>query len=165
MAEAFGHAATHAPQPMHAAASIALSAISLDMSIALASCAEPVRAEMKPPACWISSRASRETMRSFLIGNGPARHGSTTIVSPSLNLRMCSWQTVVFISGPWGLPLMTIEHMPQMPSRQSWSNAIVSLPCATSCSFRMSNISRKELSGLTLSTVWVTNLPFSPAFF
>ena len=42
MAEAFGQAATHAPQPMHAAASIARSAFSFGIGIALASGAPPV---------------------------------------------------------------------------------------------------------------------------
>lgn len=101
----------------------------------------------------------------FFTGNGPALQGSTTIVSPSLNLRMCNWHTVVRRSGPCGMPLIVIEHIPQMPSRQSWSNAIGSLFSATSCSFKMSNISRKELSGLTLSTVYFTKRPFSLLFF
>jgi hypothetical protein len=57
-----------------------------------------------------------------------ARHGSIVIVSPSLKLRMCSWQVVVALRGPCGRPLITIEHMPQMPSRQSWSKATGSLP-------------------------------------
>jgi hypothetical protein len=30
--------------------------------------------------------------------------------------------------GPWAMPLTTRLHMPQMPSRQSESNAIASLP-------------------------------------
>ena len=43
-AEPFGHAATHAPQPMHAAASIAPSASCFGTGIALASGAPPVGA-------------------------------------------------------------------------------------------------------------------------
>ena len=39
-----GHAATHAPQPMHAAASKAVSAASLGTGIRFASGAEPVDA-------------------------------------------------------------------------------------------------------------------------
>ncbi len=50
IAEALGQAATHAPHPMHAAASIARSASRLDTGIELASGALPVRAVMKPPA-------------------------------------------------------------------------------------------------------------------
>ncbi len=35
-----------------------------------------------------------------MIGNAVARHGSTTISSPSLNLRMCSWHVAVPSGGP-----------------------------------------------------------------
>jgi len=42
IADAFGHAATHAPQPMHAAASIDISAHCFSIGIALPSCALPV---------------------------------------------------------------------------------------------------------------------------
>ena len=42
IADALGHAATHAPQPMQAAASIAVSAICLGMGISLASGAAPL---------------------------------------------------------------------------------------------------------------------------
>ncbi len=59
-----------------------------------------------------------------MIGNARARHGSTMISSPSWNFRMCSWQVAVPSSGPWARPLIIIEHEPQMPSRQSWSNAM-----------------------------------------
>ena len=57
-----------------------------------------------------------------MTGNDVARHGSMTISSPSLNLRMCSWQVAVAFSGPWALPLIITPQVPQMPSRQSWSN-------------------------------------------
>ena len=43
---------------------------------------------------------------------------------------MWSWQVAVPSSGPWGRPLIIIEHEPQMPSRQSWSNATGSSPLA-----------------------------------
>ena len=46
MAEAFLQAATHAPQPMQAAASIAVSAFFLLMGMALASGTPPVVAEI-----------------------------------------------------------------------------------------------------------------------
>ena len=46
MADALGQAATQAPQPMHAAASMALSAFSWGINMALASCAPPVLADM-----------------------------------------------------------------------------------------------------------------------
>ena len=81
-----------------------------------------------------------------MIGNAEARQGSTSIVSPSLNERMCSWQVVV-CCGPCAMPLMTTPHMPQMPSRQSWSKATGSSPCRISCSLRTSSISRNDMSG------------------
>jgi hypothetical protein len=50
MADALGQAATQAPQPMHAAASKAVSASYFGTRIALAAGALPVGALMKPPA-------------------------------------------------------------------------------------------------------------------
>ena len=41
------------------------------------------------------SNALRSTTRSLITGKPRARHGSSTIVSPSLKKRMCSWHTVV----------------------------------------------------------------------
>ena len=73
------------------------------------------------------------------------------IVSPSLNERMCSWQVVV-TSGPWASPLIISPHMPQMPSRQSLSNAIGSSPSPLSCSLSTSSISRKDMSSEMSST-------------
>src|SRR5215510_1662945 len=49
-AEAFLQAATQAPQPMHAAESIALSATGFGIRIALASWAPPTLVEVYPPA-------------------------------------------------------------------------------------------------------------------
>ena len=46
MAEALGHAATQAPQPMHAAASNARSASCLGTGVASAAAAPPVLTEM-----------------------------------------------------------------------------------------------------------------------
>ena len=57
-----------------------------------------------------------------MIGNAAARHGSTTISAPLWNLRMCSWHVAVPRCGPWAWPSIISEHVPQMPSRQSWSN-------------------------------------------
>ena len=57
MALAFLQAATQAPQPMHAAASIARSASSLGTGSALASGAPPVFTETKPPAWMMRSKA------------------------------------------------------------------------------------------------------------
>ena len=47
----------------------------------------PVRTLMKPPACWILSKALRSVTRSLTSGKAFARKGSTTIVSPSWKLR------------------------------------------------------------------------------
>ena len=87
-----------------------------------------------------------------MTGKAAARHGSTVIESPSSNLRMWSWQVAVPSSGPWARPLIIMAHEPQMPSRQSWSNAIGSVPSAMSRSLSTSNSSRNDMSGLTSST-------------
>ena len=73
------------------------------------------------------------------------------MVSPSLNERMCSWQVVV-TCGPWASPLIISPHMPQMPSRQSESNAIGSSSAALSCSLSTSSISRNDMSSEISST-------------
>ena len=99
----------------------------------------------------IRSNAPRSTQRSLITGNASARHGSIVIVSPSLNERMCSWQVVV-TSGPCASPLIIRPHMPQMPSRQSESNAIGSSPSALSFSLSTSSISRNDMSGETSSS-------------
>ena len=57
---------------------------------------------------------------------------------------MCSWQVAVPVSGPCARPLIIIEHDPQIPSRQSWSNATGSWPTASSCSLRTSNTAKKH---------------------
>ena len=75
--------------------------------IRLASGAEPVGTLMNPPEAMIRSKASRSTIRSFMIGKPAARHGSTVIVSPSLNDRMCSWQAAVARLGSVSL---TVDH-------------------------------------------------------
>ena len=69
-----------------------------------------------------------------------------SIVSPSLNERMCSWHVVV-CCGPCAWPLIMTPHMPQMPSRQSWSKATGSSPSMISRSLSTSSISRKDMSG------------------
>src|SRR5688572_25678197 len=51
IAEAFLQAATHAPQPIHCAASIASSATFLGIGISLASGTPPVFTDTYPPAC------------------------------------------------------------------------------------------------------------------
>ena len=88
IAEALGQAATHAPQPMHAAASIEVSAMLLGTAMVLASGALPDRTEMYPPASMIRSSALRSITRSLITGNALARHGSIHTSSPSLKLRM-----------------------------------------------------------------------------
>ena len=75
-----------------------------------------------------------------------------SITSPSLNDRMCSWQVVV-CSGPWATPLITSPHWPQMPSRQSLSNAIGSAPRMVSRSFSTSSISRNDMCS-EMSSTW-----------
>src|SRR3954463_5193688 len=105
------------------------------------------------------SNALRSTTRSRMIGNAAARHGSTTISSPSANLRMCNWHVAGPSDGPWARPLIIIEHEPQMPSRQSWSNAIGSRPSATSRSLITSNISRNDISGLMSVASMSSNAP------
>ncbi len=92
--------------------------------MACASGALPVAMLTNPPAWMIRSRGERSTIRSRSTGKARARHGSITISSPSLKLRMCSWQVAVPAIGPWATPLIITPHDPQMPSRQSWSNAI-----------------------------------------
>src|SRR5213594_1527148 len=99
IALAFLQAATHAPQPMHAAASIARSESCFGTGIAFPSGAEPVLAEMKPPAEMIRSKAVRLTIKSLINGNAFARKGSTVIVSPSSKLRMYVWHVATLYSG------------------------------------------------------------------
>src|SRR5439155_133605 len=149
IADALGHAATQAPHPMQAAASIARSASAFGTRSEFASGALPVRAVMNPPAWMMRSKAPRSTTRSLITGKARARHGSIHSSAPSGNERMCSWHVVVARRGPWGRPLMTMPHAPQIPSRQSWSNAIGSSWRASSCWFNTSSISRNDMSGLT----------------
>ena len=68
------------------------------------------------------------------------------MVSPSLKRRMCSWQVVAPASGPCGTPLITQPHAPQMPSRQSESNAMASSPLRMRSSLTTSSISRNDMS-------------------
>ena len=138
------HTATQAPQPMQAAASIDASAESFGTGIAFPSGAAPVLTEMNPPAGMILSRALRSVIRSLIMGKAFARHGSIKTVSASLKWRMWSWQVAVPQWPPCAIPLMTSEHIPQIPSRQSESKAIGSSPSAIMVSLTTSSISRKE---------------------
>ena len=97
------------------------------------------------------SKALRSTTRSLTTGKALARQGSMVIVSPSRNRRMCSWHTVPPGSGPWATPLTITPHAPQMPSRQSESNAMGSSPLRISPSLTTSSISRKDMSCETSS--------------
>ena len=65
-----------------------------------------------------------------------ARHGSSMSSSPSLKWRIVNWQTVVARSGPCATPLIMNPQEPQMPSRQSCSNATGSSPRSISASFK-----------------------------
>ena len=87
-----------------------------------------------------------------MTGKALARHGSIVMTSPSLKLRMCSWQVVVF-SGPWAWPEIIRPHMPQMPSRQSRVERDGLLARGVSCSLSTSSISRKLMSGLMSLTL------------
>ena len=111
----------------------------------------------------ISSNALRSVTRSLITGNALARHGSMSIVSPSAKCRMCSWQVVVFFCGPCAVPLMTMAHEPQMPSRQSWSNETGSWSSSTSFSLSTSSISRNDMSGSTSSSTYFFILPLASA--
>src|SRR4051812_27222657 len=105
------------------------------------------------------SIAVRSTTRSLMIGKALARQGSSVSVSPSLNERMCSWHTVVPRIGPCARPSIRNPHVPQIPSRQSESNAIGSCPFAISPSLTTSSISRNDMSGETVSALYSTSLP------
>src|SRR5215207_4987179 len=72
---------------------------------------------------------------------------------------MCSWHVAVPSDGPWARPLIIIEQEPQIPSRQSWSNAIGSRPSASSRSLTTSNISRNDISGLMSVASMSSNAP------
>src|ERR1051325_11087308 len=125
----------------------------------------PVFTETKPPDWMMRSNALRFTTRSLIGGKAFARHGSIVIVSPSLKCRMCNWQVAVPRWPPCGMPLMTSEHMPQMPSRQSESNAIGSSPRSINPSLTTSSISRKDMSGRTFFASNVSNRPSVPGPF
>ena len=93
------------------------------------------------------SKAERSTTRSFTMGKALARKGSTVMASPSGKRRMWIWQVVAAPSGSCARPLITRLHIPQMPSRQSWSKATGSAPFLMRTSLRMSSISSRDASG------------------
>ena len=88
-----------------------------------------------------------------MTGNASARHGSmvmTVAVAEAAHVQLAGRRD---FSGPWAWPEIIRPHMPQMPSRQSESNAIGSSPAALSCSLSTSSISRKRHVGAMSVTV------------
>jgi len=124
MADAFGQAAAQAPQPMHAAASIARSALCFGTGIEFASGAEPARAAMKPPACTNTIKRApidhqiahqRKWLRSKRLHRN-CLPSSKTACKAGRQLRG--------VSDRCACPLIVRAQVPQMPSRQSESKAI-----------------------------------------
>ena len=129
IADAFGQAATQAPQPMQAAASIARSASSFGTGIALASGAQPVSTEMKPPAAMIAVEGAavddqvldhREGARAPRLDHQRRRRRRSCACGAGRWSCACAARAA--------RPLITRPQVPQMPSRQSWSKAIGSSP-------------------------------------
>jgi hypothetical protein len=131
---------------MQAAASKARSASALGTGMALASGAPPVFTEMKPPAWMMRSKAPRSTTRSLMTGKARRATARCDLVAvlEAAHVQLAGGGPLL---GPCASPLIISEHMPQMPSRQSWSNAIGSSPLAISCSLSTSSISRNDMSG------------------
>ena len=118
--------------------------------MALPSGALPVGTEMKPPAAMMRSKAPRSTTRSLSTGKAAARQGSIVSVSPSLKLRMWSWQAVVAAARAVG---HAVDHH---AARAADALAAVVVegdraprPCAIRPSLTTSSISRNDMSGLT----------------
>jgi hypothetical protein len=97
------------------------------------------------------SNALRSTMRSGRAGSwrAPRLDRDVVAVAELAHVQLAGRGAAL---GAVGLPLIIIPHEPQMPSRQSWSNAIGSLPSSVSRSFTTSSISRNDMSGLTPGT-------------
>src|SRR4029077_7176047 len=62
--------------------------------------------------------------------------------------------------GPCACPLIVRAQVPQIPSRQSESNAIGASPRSVSSSLTISSISRKEVSGEIFVALYSTSFPF-----
>ena len=95
-ADAFLQAATQAPQPMHAAESIACSTVSFEIRMAL----RVLRAADvdRRVAAGLDDPVERAAIDDEILDEreGLARATARAMsVSPSLNRRMCSWHTVV----------------------------------------------------------------------
>ena len=82
-----------------------------------------------------------------MTGKAVARHGSMVIVSPSVNLRMCSWQVAVPVLGPVGL---AVDHQPARAADALAAVAVerdgLARRSAMSCSLTTSSISRNDMS-------------------
>src|SRR5690606_41951872 len=83
IADAFLHADTQAPQPIHVADSNASSAIRLGIGMALAYGTPQVFKFTYPPACLLRSNAVRSTSKSFKTGNVEYSQGTITKVCHS----------------------------------------------------------------------------------
>ena len=139
---------------MHSAASIAASATGLGIGIRLASGAPPVGGGDE--AAGLDDAVERRAVDHQVLDDRERRAPATARRRSrrrSSNLRMCSWHVAVPRCGPWAWPSIISEHVPQMPSRQSWSNTIASLPSAIRRSLRTSSSSRNEASSLISSIV------------
>ena len=75
---------------------------------------------------------------------------------------MWSWQVAVPGFGPWATPLIIRLQDPQIPSRQSWSNAIGACPVSISRSLTTSSISRNDMSGLMSLGLVPRHAPAAP---
>ena len=64
----------------------------------------------------------------------------------------------IWVLGPWGTPLITMPQVPQIPSRQSCSKAMGSLPPRVRLSLTRSNISRNDACSL-MSLAWYVSKP------
>ena len=110
-------------------------------------CRSAPRCSRRP--AMIRSKALRSTTRSFTTGKarGPPgldRDLVAVLEAPHVELagRRCP------ASARAATPLIIRPHVPQIPSRQSWSKAIGSSPARSSRSLTTSSISRNDMSGL-----------------
>ena len=98
----------------------------------------------------IRSKAPRSTTRSLMTGKAVARQGSMSMrvaVLEAAHVELAGGGARR--AGRAAAPLITTPHVPQIPSRQSWSKAIGSSPFWISPSLTTSSISRNDMSGLT----------------
>ena len=103
---------------------------------------------MKPPAAMMRSKALRSTIRSLITGKAlgaPRLDGDRLAVLEAAHVQLAGGGGAL---GAVGQPLMTRLHVPQMPSRQSWSKTMGSSPFSMRPSFTTSSISRNDISVL-----------------